>query len=55
MYGSMNMSGKMGKGRGQGAKPGMGKPGMKKPGMSRGQAAKTAPKKMTKPSMKRGM
>ena len=50
MYGSMNMSGKMGKGRGQGAKP-----GMKKPGMSRGQAAKTAPKKMTKPSMKRGM
>ena len=53
MYGSMNMSGKMGKGRGQGAKPGMGKPGMAKPG--RGQAAKAAPKKMTKPSMKRGM
>ena len=29
--------------------------GMKKPGMSRGQATKAAPKKMTKPSMKRGM
>jgi hypothetical protein len=50
MYGGMNMSGKMGKGRGQGAKP-----GMKKPGMSRGQAAKAAPKKMTKKPMKRGM
>ena len=55
MYGGMNMSGKMGKGRGQGAKPGMGKPGMAKPGMGRGQGAKkAAPKKMTKP-MKRGM
>lgn len=50
MYGGMGMGGKMGKGRGQGAKP-----GMKKPGMGRGQAAKAGPKKMTKPSMKRGM
>jgi len=50
MYGDMGMKPKMGKGRGQGAKP-----GMKKPGMSRGQAAKAGPKKMTKPSMKRGM